>query len=59
MHPARTRRDGEAGFDVGRHSAPLLRRMGEELAEFIAERLDLGPERRASRPGSGATASSA
>ncbi|GAA4929443.1 TetR family transcriptional regulator [Streptomyces coeruleoprunus] len=33
----------EQGFDVGRHSAPLLRRMGEELAEVIAERIDLGP----------------
>ncbi|WP_433548757.1 TetR family transcriptional regulator [Streptomyces sp. CA-294286] len=33
----------EQGFDVGRHSAPLLRRMGEELAEVIAERVDLGP----------------
>ncbi|WP_175408365.1 TetR family transcriptional regulator [Streptomyces sp. TRM64462] len=44
MHPAE---DGgaqqpEQGFDVGRHSAPLLRRMGEELAEVIAERIDLG-----------------
>ncbi|MEU9980710.1 TetR family transcriptional regulator [Streptomyces sp. NPDC050856] len=47
MHPA----DGappsdapaEQGFDVGRHSAPLLRRMGEDLAEVIAERIDLGP----------------
>ncbi|MFV0131065.1 TetR family transcriptional regulator [Streptomyces sp. HMX112] len=47
MHPA----DGappsdasaEQGFDVGRHSAPLLRRMGEDLGEVIAERIDLGP----------------
>ncbi|MER5886507.1 TetR family transcriptional regulator [Streptomyces sp. NPDC001941] len=33
----------EQGFDVGRHSAPLLRRMGEELGVVIAERVDLGP----------------
>ncbi|GHJ04594.1 TetR family transcriptional regulator [Streptomyces olivaceus] len=47
MHPA----DGaatpgdqaEQGFDVGKHSAPLLRRMGEELAQVIEERLDVGP----------------
>ncbi|RLU79282.1 TetR family transcriptional regulator [Streptomyces griseocarneus] len=35
---------GEQGFDVGRHSAPLLRRLGEELAQVIAERVDLGPD---------------
>ncbi|MET9257577.1 TetR family transcriptional regulator [Streptomyces sp. NPDC003717] len=40
MHPAE---QAEQGFDVGRHSAPLLRRMGEELAQVIGERLDLGP----------------
>ncbi|KNB53905.1 TetR family transcriptional regulator [Streptomyces caatingaensis] len=34
----------ERGFDVGRHSAPLLRRLGEELAVVVAERVDLGPE---------------
>lgn len=34
----------EQGFDVGRHSAPLLRRLGEELGQVIAERVDLGPE---------------
>ncbi|OON77303.1 TetR family transcriptional regulator [Streptomyces tsukubensis] len=34
---------GDQGFDVGRHSAPLLRRLGEELAQVIAERVDLGP----------------
>ncbi|MFF9127356.1 TetR family transcriptional regulator [Streptomyces sp. NPDC014889] len=39
MHPA----EGGQGFDVGKHSAPLLRRMGEELARVIEERLDLGP----------------
>ncbi|MGW7417195.1 TetR family transcriptional regulator [Streptomyces sp. NPDC054863] len=45
MHPAEdaTTPQPEQGFDVGRHSAPLLRRMGEELAEVIAERVDLGP----------------
>jgi len=36
--------DGEKGFDSGRHSAPLLRSLGEELARLIAERLDLGPD---------------
>lgn len=46
MHPS----DGDAapspemGFDVGRHSAPLLRRLGEELGQVIAERVDLGPD---------------
>lgn len=34
----------EPGFDVGRHSAPLLRRLGEELATVIEERVDLGPD---------------
>ncbi|MFG2222350.1 TetR family transcriptional regulator [Streptomyces sp. NPDC048644] len=44
MHPADEENPAESGFDVGRHSAPLLRRLGEELAEVIRERLDLGPE---------------
>ncbi|MEU5424747.1 TetR family transcriptional regulator [Streptomyces olivoreticuli] len=46
MHPAdegHPSDHGEQGFDVGRHSAPLLRRLGEELAQVIAERVDLGP----------------
>ncbi|MEU1312805.1 TetR family transcriptional regulator [Streptomyces cinnamoneus] len=43
MHPDEGR-PGDPGFDVGRHSAPLLRRMGEELALVIAERVDLGPD---------------
>ncbi|MEW2580782.1 TetR family transcriptional regulator [Streptomyces syringium] len=43
MHPADEGQPSEQGFDVGRHSAPLLRRMGEELARVIAERVDLGP----------------
>lgn len=34
----------ERGFDVGRHSAPLLRRLGEELGQVIAERVELGPD---------------
>ncbi|MFJ8233476.1 TetR family transcriptional regulator [Streptomyces sp. NPDC094448] len=34
----------EAGFDIGRHSAPLLRRLGEELAQVIGDRVDLGPD---------------
>ncbi|MGW0118675.1 TetR family transcriptional regulator [Streptomyces sp. NPDC003327] len=43
MHPAEESHQSEQGFDVGRHSAPLLRRMGEELGQVIAERVDLGP----------------
>jgi AcrR family transcriptional regulator len=42
MHPAESGAGG--GFDVGRHTAPLLRRLGEELATVIAERVELGPE---------------
>jgi AcrR family transcriptional regulator len=34
----------DGSFDVGRHSAPLLRRLGEELAQVIVERIDLGPD---------------
>ncbi|MFF6958466.1 TetR family transcriptional regulator [Streptomyces sp. NPDC008317] len=44
MHPAEAPADGDKGLDAGRHSVPLLRRMGEDLAEVIAERLDLGPD---------------
>ncbi|MCI3226549.1 TetR family transcriptional regulator [Streptomyces sp. NP-1717] len=47
MHPADEAADAqlpEQGFDVGRHSAPLLRRLGEELATVIEERVDLGPD---------------
>lgn len=47
MHPADDAADAqlpEQGFDVGRHSAPLLRRLGEELAIVIEERVDLGPD---------------
>src|SRR5207249_2885363 len=46
MHPteAETTPDSEKGFDVGRHTAPLPRRLAEELAKIIAERLDLGPD---------------
>lgn len=36
---------GDQGFDADRHPAPLLRRMGEELAHVIEERLDPGPGR--------------
>lgn len=43
MHPAETGQSGEPGFDIGKHSAPLLRRMGEELAQVIEDRIDLGP----------------
>ncbi|MFF4603348.1 TetR family transcriptional regulator [Streptomyces sp. NPDC001339] len=42
MHPSEEDNPSESGFDVGRHSAPLLRRLGEELAEVITDRLDLG-----------------
>ncbi|MFD0144777.1 MULTISPECIES: TetR family transcriptional regulator [unclassified Streptomyces] len=42
MHPADETHQAEQGFDVGRHSAPVLRRMGEELGQVIAERIDLG-----------------
>ncbi|GAA1163704.1 TetR family transcriptional regulator [Streptomyces hebeiensis] len=44
MHPAEDSQLPEQGFDVGRHSAPLLRRLGEELATVIRERVDLGPD---------------
>jgi AcrR family transcriptional regulator len=43
MHPAEGGQVGDQGFDVGKHSAPLLRRMGEELGQVIEDRLDLGP----------------
>ncbi|MGW0362845.1 TetR family transcriptional regulator [Streptomyces sp. NPDC002990] len=43
MHPAEDSHSAERGFDVGLHSAPLLRRLGEELAKVIGERVDLGP----------------
>ncbi|MEU3661129.1 TetR family transcriptional regulator [Streptomyces sp. NPDC032940] len=47
MHPAEggtTAGDQtDQGFDVGKHSAPLLRRMGEELGKVIEDRLDMGP----------------
>ncbi|GAA3871112.1 TetR family transcriptional regulator [Streptomyces sp. NPDC003631] len=42
MHPAEGGTPSDQGFDT-RHSIPVLRRMGEELAVFIEERLDLGP----------------
>ncbi|NDZ80887.1 MULTISPECIES: TetR family transcriptional regulator [unclassified Streptomyces] len=44
MHPADEGQQPEQTFDVGLHSAPLLRRLGEELAKVIAERVDLGPD---------------
>ncbi|MGW1225223.1 TetR family transcriptional regulator [Streptomyces sp. NPDC001478] len=48
MHPSDDAAPAsEQGFDVGRHSAPLLRRLGEELALVIAERVDLGPDSQA------------
>ncbi|HCA87330.1 MAG TPA: TetR/AcrR family transcriptional regulator [Streptomyces sp.] len=42
MHPGEEAGPTDPGFESGRHSAPLLRRMGEELAQVIAERVDLG-----------------
>ncbi len=42
MHPTEDA-DAEKDFDTRRYSAPLLRRLGEELAKIIADRLDLGP----------------
>jgi AcrR family transcriptional regulator len=45
MHPTeRETSDSEKGFDAVRQTAPLLRRLGEELAQLIAERIDLGPD---------------
>lgn len=44
MHPADEDGDGTRPSDTGRHVSPLLRRLGEELAEVITERLELGPE---------------
>lgn len=44
MHPAEDSPQAEQGFDIGRHSAPVLRRLGEELAKVITEQLDLGPD---------------
>jgi AcrR family transcriptional regulator len=42
MHPAEDPPPLDQSFDTGRHSAPLLRRLGEELARVIEERIDLG-----------------
>jgi AcrR family transcriptional regulator len=48
MHPAEEAPggapDGERPLDLGRHTAPMLRRLGEELARVIAERIDPGPD---------------
>ncbi|WP_069817029.1 TetR family transcriptional regulator [Streptomyces sp. TP-A0874] len=44
MHPSDDDRATGQGFETGRHSAPLLRRMGEELAQVVIERIDLGPD---------------
>jgi AcrR family transcriptional regulator len=43
MHPSEGASGGERGFETGQHSAPLLRRLGDELGKVIEERLDLGP----------------
>jgi AcrR family transcriptional regulator len=44
MHPGEGAAEGENALDIGRHSAPILRLMGEELAVVITEQLDLGPD---------------
>ncbi|MER7762929.1 TetR family transcriptional regulator [Streptomyces sp. NPDC097619] len=44
MHPAEDSSASGRDFDTGQHSVPLLRRLGEELAKVIEERVDLGPE---------------
>ncbi|MGW1466491.1 TetR family transcriptional regulator [Streptomyces sp. NPDC002308] len=44
MHPSDDTPAPEQGFDTGRHSVPLLRRLGEELGQVIAERVDLGAD---------------
>ncbi|GAA3736170.1 TetR family transcriptional regulator [Streptomyces tremellae] len=44
MHPAEDPPPLDRNFDVGRHSAPLLRRLGEELGKVIEERVDLGED---------------
>ncbi|MBW1598081.1 TetR family transcriptional regulator [Streptomyces sp. JJ38] len=43
MHPAESDSRGEQGFAAGQQTAPVLRRLGEELAQVIADRVDLGP----------------
>ncbi|QPP10142.1 TetR/AcrR family transcriptional regulator [Streptomyces bathyalis] len=43
MHPSEGASGGDRGFEAGQHSAPLLRRLGDELGKVIEERLDLGP----------------
>ena len=45
MHPSEGS-GSERGFDAGVHSAPLLRRLGDELGTVIEERVDLGPNAR-------------
>ncbi|WEH43062.1 TetR/AcrR family transcriptional regulator [Streptomyces sp. NBC_01218] len=44
MHPSDDAPAPEPGFDTGRHSVPLLRRLGEELGQVIAERVALGAD---------------
>ena len=43
MHPSEGASGSDRGFEGGQHSAPLLRRLGDELGKVIEERLDLGP----------------
>jgi AcrR family transcriptional regulator len=43
VHPDEAAAGDEDASGFGRHAAPLLRRLGEELAQLIAERIDLGP----------------
>ncbi|MEE1930744.1 TetR family transcriptional regulator [Streptomyces sp. TRM 70351] len=44
MHPAEGGARDEQGVTAGQHTAPLLRRLGEELAKVIDDRVDLGPD---------------
>lgn len=44
MHPSEGAPAPEAGPEGSRQTAPLLRRLGEELAEVISERVELGED---------------
>ncbi|GGO83939.1 TetR family transcriptional regulator [Wenjunlia tyrosinilytica] len=43
MHPSDEPAEGDRSFETSRHAVPMLRRLGEELAHVMAERIDLGP----------------
>jgi AcrR family transcriptional regulator len=44
MHPSEGAPAPDPAFDGGQQTAPLLRRLGEELAEVINERVELGED---------------